>query len=266
MEWIQALKEAVSGGTRPEKTLPEGRGSYRLPAHLPATVQLQGGQLVIGTVVNFSTRGLKLLMPVVAPRKSMLMLTVRGRHRPGQQDNTSPIMRVEARVVWVQRQKTGDQYEMGLEAVRLYDTQYNDLVDFFRDELRLPPQDMAQRRKSRRVRCRFPVTWVDETRKTVPGTSVDLSPWGIRFRTQQPNNARNVKLSLEVPDGQPPIQASGQVRRWSPVPRSRHFEVVATLVSLNRVDKERLLAVMERSEHQEDLSQVDTPSATEASN
>ncbi|MHB2017686.1 MAG: PilZ domain-containing protein [Candidatus Xenobia bacterium] len=242
MEWLQALKSALGGG-RQKRELNEGRTSYRVSANLPATIVMPDASATVGTVVNFSGRGLMVVVPASFRRDSTVVVTVRGRQPLGAR-GPAPMLTVRARVIWCKRGRSGSDFEAGLEYLQFQDMRMTDVVDFFRRQLRLDLMDTAQKRKTLRIRRRFEMTVQVKDGAPKPGFVRDLTLTGVRFATRERlSEGLPVHLEIDLQDKQQTLSIDATVGRCDKIPKEDWYDV-AVPFTLSDTDHERLERLM----------------------
>ncbi|HEY3999553.1 MAG TPA: PilZ domain-containing protein [Candidatus Xenobia bacterium] len=177
MDWLKALMTAL--GPKFFKRRGPDR-DFRIKSNLTARILDDGGNIIQGRVANLSRRGFKLMLPVLVPRDQDVLVQLLGDVDP------QASIKLEARMAWSKKQPKW--YDAGFEWRGFYDTQFDDVVAFFRSEVALDVEETARRLRSPRLPMpAYPVRYSFEgDHRSYAGTVQNLSLTGLRFRGEEP--------------------------------------------------------------------------------
>ncbi len=188
MDWLKALLEALGkvlfGSRRPPR-------DFRVKTSLQSQVTDKSGNAMDARVSNLSSRGLKIATPGLLHKDEELLVQVQGSNHPYR------VIALRARVVWCKKQGRG--YEAGLQFISFHNTQYDDVVQFFREEVKLEVHETAARLRSpRQVLHDHPLRFSPfGNLRSIKGVVENISATGLRFHSEEPVDAGTV-LHLTV--------------------------------------------------------------------
>jgi hypothetical protein len=192
---------------------------------------------VEGRMLNASTKGLKVELPVSLRRGDGVDVHMRG-YAPGSQ------MRVQAEVVWCKRSPTGATWQAGLQLTAYGGHKPYEVLTLVRPP-GSPPLDDRQKRRSQRLSCRWPVRCTTGSGMVLLCVARDISRHGILLEVPQamePHTGFN--LRIEIDDETRAIEAHGVARRV--IASGSLWQVASPLLDMSVEDRRLLEAAILR--------------------